>query len=133
MMEYSVSAVAAFKCTVVSSVRILVKVNTKLNDTLNILCSLAYEGMYSVGIVLEAAGYEGIVQVLLYIIAGGIVYTCDTALCEHGVAERQLTLAEYEHAELLREVDSCIQSGRTAACDDDIIVLYVIRHKVHVL
>ena len=93
MMEDTMMAVTSLKGAMIGSVRVLVKFNTKLNDILNIMCSFTYEGVNSFNVILEASGNESIVLVILDIVCGGIVNSCDTALCKRRVAKRQVTLA----------------------------------------
>lgn len=87
VVEDAVVAVTALKGTVVRAVGVLIEVNAELDDVFEVLSSLADEGVDSIDIVLEAAGDEGIVLVILYIIRGRIVDSGYTALSEGGIAE----------------------------------------------
>ena len=97
---------------------------------LNVLSGFADEGVNGVNIVLEAACYHRVVLVVLDVIGGRIVNARDTALSEHGVAQRQLALAEDKDIEVGGEIDSGVQSRNSAACDNNVIVY---RHSEHVL
>ena len=93
MVEDAVVAVTALESAVICAVGVLVEINAELDDAADILSSFAYESVNCVNVVLESACDEGIVLVILDIIRRGVVYSGDTALSEHGVAERELALA----------------------------------------
>ena len=80
MVEDTMVAVTALKSAVVSAVGILVKLYTKVYYMLDVLSSLTDEGMNSLDIILEASCDKCIVLVILDIIRGRVVNTCDTAL-----------------------------------------------------
>ncbi len=119
-------AVTALESAVICAVGVLVEINAELDDAADILSSFAYESVNCVNVVLESACDEGIVLVILDIIRRGVVYSGDTALSEHGVAERELALAENEYIQLCGEVYCCIKTGCAAACDYNVVVF---RHK----
>jgi hypothetical protein len=80
MVEDTVMAVAALKGAMVGAVGVLVELNSKLDDMLDILSSLADKGMNSFNIVLEAACDQGIILMILDIVRRRVVYSRDTSL-----------------------------------------------------
>ena len=122
VVENTVVAVTALKGAVVCTVGVLVKVNSQLDYMLDVLCSLADKSVDSLNVVLEASCDEGIVLVVLDIVRGRVVHSCDTALSKGRIAQRQVSLADDEYIELLGKIDSCIESCGSAACYNNIII-----------
>jgi hypothetical protein len=122
VVENTVVTVTAFESAVISAVWILVEIDTEFDDTFEVLSGFAYEGVNGINVVFESACDEGIVLVVLDIVRGRVVNSCDTALCKGRIAQRQVSLADDEYIELLGKIDSCIETCGSAACYNNIII-----------
>ena len=92
MVSDSVTAVTALKGKVDRAVLLSVKVNSVIEQILNVLRPLLDKYAYIVDIVLVAAGYKSILDVQLVVVVCRVHYSGDTALSESRIAQRQLTL-----------------------------------------
>ena len=123
----SVTAVTALKGKVDWAVLLSVKVNSVIEQILNVLRTLLDKYAYIVDIVLVAAGYKSILDVQFVVVVWRVHYSGDTALCESRVAQRQLTLWEHKYLHTAVKVECGIKTWN--ACADNYYVVFFELHK----
>ena len=99
MVEYTVMTVTAFKGTVISSVGVFIKIDTKFNYMLQILSRFTDESMNSINIILESACNKSVVLMVLDIIRRRVIHSGNTALSERRITETEFTLAYNKNSE----------------------------------
>ena len=115
----------ALESSVKLTVLVPVEINADVDDVLDLSRSLGNEHLYGVGIVLEAACDKGIVGVeSSVVVVNRLVDSCHAALCQSGIAEVKLSLADDKYIHSFGQAEGCVKSAHTCACNNDVIMLF---------